>query len=40
VGKVRLRDADAINPKCHRRIEIEATQLLVLNDTRLPLLAL
>ncbi|MGA2674086.1 MAG: aspartate--tRNA ligase [Terracidiphilus sp.] len=36
VGKVRLRDADAINPKMPTgEIEIEATQLLVLNDTRL-----
>jgi aspartyl-tRNA synthetase len=36
VGKVRLRDADAINPKMVTgEIEIEATQLLVLNDTRL-----
>ena len=36
VGKVRLRDADAINPKMSTgEIEIEATQLLVLNDTRL-----
>jgi aspartyl-tRNA synthetase len=36
VGKVRLRDADAINPKMPTgEIEIETTQLLVLNDTRL-----
>ena len=36
VGKVRLRAADAINPKMATgEIEIEATQLLVLNDTRL-----
>jgi aspartyl-tRNA synthetase len=36
VGKVRLRDADAINPKMPTgEIEIEATELLVLNDTRL-----
>jgi len=36
VGKVRLRDQDAINPKMSTgEIEIEATQLLVLNDTRL-----
>jgi aspartyl-tRNA synthetase len=36
VGKVCLRDADAINPKMVTgEIEIEATQLLVLNDTRL-----
>jgi aspartyl-tRNA synthetase len=36
VGKVRLRDMDAINPKMPTgKIEIEATQLLVLNDTRL-----
>ena len=36
VGKVRLRDADAINPKMPTgEIEIEATHLLVLNDTRL-----
>jgi aspartyl-tRNA synthetase len=36
VGKVRLRSADAINPKMPTgEIEIEATQLLVLNDTRL-----
>ena len=36
VGKVTLRDADAINPKMPTgEIEIEATQLLVLNDTRL-----
>jgi aspartyl-tRNA synthetase len=36
VGKVRLRDADSINPKMETgEIEIEATQLLVLNDTRL-----
>jgi aspartyl-tRNA synthetase len=36
VGKVRLRDADAINPKMPTgEIEIEATQLLVLNDARL-----
>src|ERR1700736_5953293 len=36
VGKVRLRDKDAINPKMVTGgIEIEATQLLVLNDARL-----
>ena len=36
VGKVRLRDADSINPKMETgEVEIEATQLLVLNDTRL-----
>ena len=36
VGKVSLRDVDAINPKMPTgEIEIEATQLLVLNDTRL-----
>jgi aspartyl-tRNA synthetase len=36
VGKVRLRDKDAINPKMDTgEIEIEATELLVLNDTRL-----
>jgi aspartyl-tRNA synthetase len=36
VGKVRLRGADAINPKMPTgEIEIEATRLLVLNDTRL-----
>jgi aspartyl-tRNA synthetase len=36
VGKVSLRDADAINPKMPTgEIEIEATQLLILNDTRL-----
>ena len=36
VGKVRLRAADAINPKMVTgEIEIEATELLVLNDTRL-----
>jgi aspartyl-tRNA synthetase len=36
VGKVRLRDADAINPKMETgEIEIETTQLLVLNDTKL-----
>ena len=36
IGKVRLRDKDAINPKMPTgEIEIEATQLLVLNDTRL-----
>ncbi len=36
VGTVRLRDADAINPKMPTgEIEIEATELLVLNDTRL-----
>jgi aspartyl-tRNA synthetase len=36
VGKVSLRDADAINPKMPTgEIEIEATRLLVLNDTRL-----
>jgi aspartyl-tRNA synthetase len=36
IGKVRLRSQDAINPKMPTgEIEIEATQLLVLNDTRL-----
>jgi len=36
VGKVRLRDADAINPKMPTgEIEIEATELRVLNDARL-----
>jgi aspartyl-tRNA synthetase len=36
VGKVRLRSADAINPKMPTgEVEIESTQLLVLNDTRL-----
>ncbi len=36
VGKVRLRAADAINPKMPTgEIEIEATELLVLNDARL-----
>jgi aspartyl-tRNA synthetase len=36
VGRVRLRDKDAINPKMPTgEIEIEATRLLVLNDTRL-----
>jgi aspartyl-tRNA synthetase len=36
VGKVRLRDAEAINPKMPTgEIEIEATELLVLNDARL-----
>jgi len=36
VGTVRLRDQDAINPKMPTgEIEVEATQLLVLNDTRL-----
>ena len=36
VGTVRLRDADAINPKMVTgEIEIETTQLLVLNDARL-----
>jgi aspartyl-tRNA synthetase len=36
VGTIRLRDKDAINPKMPTgEIEIEATQLLVLNDTRL-----
>ncbi len=36
VGKVRLRAQDAINPKMPTgEIEIEATQLLVLNDARL-----
>ena len=37
VGKVRLRDKDAINPKMPTgEVEIEATELRVLNDTRLP----
>ena len=36
VGKVRLRDADAINPKMPTgEVEIEATELLVLNDAKL-----
>ena len=36
VGKVRLRDKDAINPKMVTgEIEIEATELRILNDTRL-----
>jgi aspartyl-tRNA synthetase len=36
VGKVRLRGADAINPKMPTgEVEIEATELLVLNDARL-----
>jgi aspartyl-tRNA synthetase len=36
VGAVRLREPDAINPKMPTgEIEIEATRLLVLNDTRL-----
>src|SRR6201985_2781584 len=36
VGKVRLRDKDAINPKMVTgEIEIETTELRVLNDTRL-----
>jgi aspartyl-tRNA synthetase len=36
VGKVALRDADAINPKMPTgEIEIEATELRILNDTRL-----
>ncbi len=36
VGKVRLRDKDAINPKMATgEIEIEATELRVLNDARL-----
>ena len=36
VGKVRLRDKDAINPKMETgEIEIEATELRVLNDSRL-----
>jgi len=36
VGKVRLRGPDAINPKMPTgEVEIEATQLLVLNDARL-----
>jgi len=37
VGKVRLRDKDAINPKMPTgEIEIETTELRVLNDTRVP----
>ena len=37
VGKVRLRGADAINPKMVTgEIEIAATDLLVLNDAKLP----
>ena len=36
VGKVSLRDQDAINPKMPTgEIEIEATELRILNDTRL-----
>src|ERR1700757_2145286 len=36
VGKVRLRDKDAINPKMPTgEVEIEATELRILNDTRL-----
>jgi aspartyl-tRNA synthetase len=36
VGEVRLREPDAINPKMPTgAIEVEATQLLVLNDSRL-----
>jgi aspartyl-tRNA synthetase len=36
VGRVRLRDADVINPKMPTgEIEIEATEVLVLNDARL-----
>jgi len=36
VGKVRLRSADAINPKMPTgEVEIETTELLVLNDARL-----
>jgi aspartyl-tRNA synthetase len=36
VGKVRLRDKDSINPKMETgEVEIEATELRVLNDTRL-----
>jgi aspartyl-tRNA synthetase len=36
LGKVRLRDKDAINPKMPTgEIEIEATELRILNDTRL-----
>jgi len=36
VGKVTLRDQDAINPKMPTgEIEIEATEILILNDTRL-----
>ena len=36
VGKVRLRDKDAINPKMPTgEVEIEATELRVLNDTKL-----
>jgi len=36
VGKVRLRDADAINPKMPTgEVEVEATELLVLNDAKL-----
>ncbi len=36
VGKVRLRSKDTVNPKMETgEIEIEATELLVLNDTRL-----
>jgi aspartyl-tRNA synthetase len=36
VGKVRLRDTDVINPKMATgEIEIEATELFVLNDSRL-----
>ena len=36
VGKVRLRDKDAVNPKMPTgEVEIEATELLVLNDAKL-----
>ena len=36
IGKVRLRSAEAVNPKMETgEIEIEASQILVLNDTRL-----
>lgn len=37
VGKVRLRGADAVNPKMSTgEIEIAATELLVLNDSKVP----
>jgi len=37
IGKVRLRGADAINPKMETgEIEIAATELLVLNDSKVP----
>ena len=37
IGKVRLRDKDAINPKMDTgEIEVAATELLVLNDSKVP----